>query len=130
MPRQSTLQYLHRLADGHCPIHGTPMTQIGVAEDRNTLIVECDKLAATSKVLKARMILRSFCCRSSRTSWTPTSQMRETPCMSKPPGNSRRAYDARQHEGQGVRSIAATSTRLYWKYLHCLWTAQSRGKPN
>ena len=41
MPRQSTLQYLHRLADGHCPLHGAPMTQVGLAEDGSTLVVEC-----------------------------------------------------------------------------------------
>jgi hypothetical protein len=54
MPRQSTLQYLHRLADGHCPIHGTPMTQIGVAEDRNTLIVECDQTGCNIQGTKSQ----------------------------------------------------------------------------
>ncbi len=42
MPRQSTRQLMHRLADGRCPLHGAPMTPVGHAEDRSE-IVECSQ---------------------------------------------------------------------------------------
>ena len=44
MPRQSTRQHMHRLADGRCPIHGAPMEQVGLAEDGSALIVECTQV--------------------------------------------------------------------------------------
>jgi hypothetical protein len=36
-------QLMHCLADGRCPLHGVPMTLIGNAEDRSTIIVECSQ---------------------------------------------------------------------------------------
>jgi hypothetical protein len=43
MPRQSTRQLMHRLADGRCPLHGAQMTLIGHTEDRSAVIVECSQ---------------------------------------------------------------------------------------
>lgn len=41
MARQHTRQYLHRLAEGRCPVHGALMAQVQAAEDGRTLVVEC-----------------------------------------------------------------------------------------
>jgi len=44
MPRQHTRQHLHRLADRRCPIHGTPMAEVEMAEDTDPLIVRCTQV--------------------------------------------------------------------------------------
>jgi hypothetical protein len=41
MPGQSTRQLMHRLAEGRCPLHGTPMTEVGPTDDGSMVIVEC-----------------------------------------------------------------------------------------
>jgi hypothetical protein len=43
MPRQSTRQLMHRLADGRCTLHGAQMALIGYTEDRGAVIVECSQ---------------------------------------------------------------------------------------
>lgn len=43
MPRQSTRQLMHRLADGRCPLHGAPMVLIGPTEDQSAVILECSQ---------------------------------------------------------------------------------------
>ncbi len=44
MPRQHTRQHLHRLTDRRCPIHGTPMAEVEMAEDTDPLIVRCTQV--------------------------------------------------------------------------------------
>lgn len=45
MAKQSPQDRLHRLSDGRCPIHGTPMPQVGntIQGDKHLYLVACPR---------------------------------------------------------------------------------------
>jgi hypothetical protein len=65
MAKQSASERAFRLEGGNCPVHGSPMTQVGLDDDRTGYLVACTRkdcdIQGTAKIPYGPVtLLRSF----------------------------------------------------------------------